>query len=166
MKKFGLIVSVLLLVTACEKQAGEGGTSSISGKVKMIDLEHRDIPGSENIDTLSQYYAADKKVYIIYGSEGVIYDDSFETSWDGSFRFEFLRKGKYTLFVYSECESDTTGLASIQLNNPTYASALANIWHPLCVNEEYPKMMEIEISDNREEVQVEDITIFNIVAAQ
>ena len=166
MKKIGLIVSVLLLVAACQKQAGEGGTSSISGKVKLMDLEHLDVPGSEKIDTISQYYAADKKVYIIYGGEGVIYDDSFETSWDGSFRFEFLRKGKYALFVYSECEADTLGLASIAVSNPAYASALANIWHPLCVNEEYPQMIEVEISDNSEEVQVEDITIFNIVSAQ
>ena len=166
MKKIGIILSVLFLVVACSKQPGEGGTSSIVGKVKMMDLTHLDVPGSESIETLTEYYVADKKVYIIYGDEGEIYDDSFETTWDGSYRFEFLRKGKYTLFVYSECEADTTGLAYYQSTNPTYASALANIWHPLCVNEEYPQIVEVEITDNGEEVQVEDIIVFNIVSAQ
>lgn len=166
MKKGLIVISVLLFLAACDKPAGEGGTASIVGKVKVMDLEHFDLPGQEYIDTSDIYYAADKRVYIIYGDKDLVYDDSFDTSWDGSFRFEYLRKGKYTLFVYSECEGDTVGLASYQKTNPDYAQALANIWHPLCANEEYPLMKEIEITVNGEEAQVGDITTFNIVNNQ
>ena len=166
MKKGFIFISVLLFLAGCDKPAGEGGTASIVGKVKVMDLEHFDLPGQEHIDTSDIYYAADKRVYIIYGDQDVVYDDSFDTSWDGSFRFEHLRKGKYTLFVYSECEGDTVGLASYQKMNPDYAQSLANIWHPLCANEEYPLMKEIEITVNGEEVQAGDITTFNIVNNQ
>ena len=165
-KKISFLLLAFVLINSCQKQAGEGGTSSISGKVMTIDVSHIDVPGSEKIDTLKQYYAAEKEVYIIYGDEDAIYNDSFETSWDGSFRFDFLRKGRYKLFVYSECEKDTIGLASLASTNPQYASGLINIWHPGCVNEEYPQMIEVEIIENREELKLEDIIIFNIVTAQ
>lgn len=126
MKKvlFG-VLSVLLLV-ACDKESGEGGTSVVSGKVLMIDpLGHYD-PLEQKYDT-TEYYTEKEDVYIIYGADAnAVYDDSFETSWDGTYRFEFLRKGEYTLFVYSDCDSCVSGkmpvfqYVNIEENNKAY----------------------------------------------
>ena len=49
-------------------------------------------PAPISVDTLGNYYHADEEVYIIYGDEDNYYDDSYETSFDGSFRFENLEK--------------------------------------------------------------------------
>ena len=38
-----------------------------------------------------------------------IYNDSFETSWDGTYRFDYLRKGNYVLYAYSDCDSCPSG---------------------------------------------------------
>ena len=108
------------------------------------------MPGTnQRVDTLGYYYHADEEVYIIYGDEDNYYDDSYETSFDGSFRFENLRKGTYTVFIYSDCESDTTGLAVINQSNPVYAQQLAStIWKSDCVDGEVAVKMDIEITEN------------------
>lgn len=158
---FLLGISALL---SCQKEAGEGGTSSIVGKITTYDIRHFDVPGgNQYVDTLSAYSSADEEVYIIYGDEDNLYDDSYKTSWDGSFVFENLRKGKYTLFVYSECEADTNGLAALSQTNPTYAQALAStIWHPNCVNGDFPQIVEIEITDNNSVNNLGEISRYNI----
>ena len=52
---------------------------------------------TQSFDTTAFYHAEKEDVYIIYGEDKTdLYDDSFETSWDGTYRFEFLRKGTYT----------------------------------------------------------------------
>ena len=99
MKKGITILSLLLLVAACDKPSGEGGTSAIEGE----------------------------DVYIIYGSDSSsIYNDSFETSWDGTYRFDYLRKGNYVLYAYSDCDSCPSGKepvfweVTIDKNNQLY----------------------------------------------
>ena len=47
------------------------------------------------------YYNADEWVYIIYGDD-VIYGDRLLTNPEGKFEFKYLRKGNYTVYVYSE----------------------------------------------------------------
>jgi len=164
MKKTAFILVGLSLLFSCQKEAGEGGTSSIVGKVITYDLRHFDVPGgSQSVDTLSIYAKADEEVFIVYGEEDNRYDDSYNTSWDGSFSFENLRKGKYTIFVYSECEADTSGLAALSQTNPTYAQELAStIWQPNCVNGDFPHIVEIEITDNHTVYNLGDISIYNI----
>jgi hypothetical protein len=50
------------------------------------------------------YYAGKVDVYIIYGDEAYFGDD-VETNYDGTYEFRYLRKGKYTIFAYSDCDT-------------------------------------------------------------
>lgn len=86
----------------CNKSPGEGGTSSISGKLYRIETN---VFG----DTLAEYYAPDRDVYIVYGGEDPIYDDKFSTSYDGSYAFHNLTKGNYKIFAYSRCDTCASG---------------------------------------------------------
>src|SRR5688500_8864694 len=95
----GLSMSVSILAfAACEKAPGEGGTSSISGKLKVYDVNGLG-------DTVDEYWAMDEDVFIIYGDNDETYDDKFSCSYDGSFRFDYLTPGTYTLFAYSDCDT-------------------------------------------------------------
>ena len=51
-------------------------------------------------DTVT-YVGAKEDLYIIYG-DGTIHNDKVEASYDGSFKFEFLQPGTYTIFGYTE----------------------------------------------------------------
>ncbi len=96
MKNIFLLVLIGLVITSCTKEEGEGGSGSIKGFVYEYKLN---ILG----DTISRYAAADQDVFIIYGNEDTFYDDNIKTSYDGSFKFPYLQKGKYTVFVYEDC---------------------------------------------------------------
>ncbi len=97
MKKahFLFYVPLLLLAAGCLKEPGPGGTSVISGKVYAYDYD------AEMINLRTQYYAPDEDVFIIYGNDSV-YSDRTRTSYDGSYRFGYLRPGTYTIFAYSK----------------------------------------------------------------
>lgn len=92
--------------TACEKDAGEGGASVIAGKVYVVDVWDN----NGVWDTVTPLKLdAEKEVYIIYsGDENDVYDDSFDTHWNGEYRFEYLRKGNYTIYTYADF--DTSGI--------------------------------------------------------
>ncbi len=96
MKNIFLLVIIGIVITSCTKVEGEGGSGSIKGFIYEYKLN---ILG----DTISRYAAADQDVYIIYGNEDTFYDDNIKTSYDGSFVFPYLQKGKYTVFVYEDC---------------------------------------------------------------
>ena len=96
MKNIFLLVIIGLVITSCTKEEGQGGSASIEGFVYEYKLN---ILG----DTISRYSAEDQDVYIIYGNEDTFYDDNIKTSYDGSFAFPYLQKGKYTVFVYEDC---------------------------------------------------------------
>ncbi len=100
--KLPLFFISFLFLTAvfsgCKKVEGPGGSSSIVGKVSIVKL-------APDMDTLDVYFAPKFDVYIIYGDNGVSFDDDVETSYDGSFKFDYLEKGNYTLFVYEDCAS-------------------------------------------------------------
>jgi hypothetical protein len=94
MKKLILFL-IPFAVIACSKDLGVGGSSSISGTVMVVDI----VVGNP-VDTT---YAAGEDVFLLYGTDTIKpYDDSFETSWNGTYKFEYLRKGTYTVFVYSD----------------------------------------------------------------
>ncbi|MHC1706372.1 MAG: hypothetical protein AB9842_02495 [Bacteroidales bacterium] len=94
----GLLLAFLLIFTACEKDPGEGGSSSIKGYVHVTDY-------NTNFLIIQGYYdGANEWVYINYGDD-ISYSERINTGPDGTFEFKYLRKGKYTLYVYSE---DTT----------------------------------------------------------
>ena len=46
---------------------------------------------------------------------GKIYD-KIETNWNGQYRFDYLRKGDYTIFVYA----DSTDILNISYDYPVF----------------------------------------------
>ncbi|MBK7131031.1 MAG: hypothetical protein IPM74_18790 [Crocinitomicaceae bacterium] len=108
MKKSGflLITLVLILASACNKEAGRGGTSSILGKVHVYDINGIG-------DTIAEYDAMDEDVFIIYGENDDTYDDKFSCSFDGTYRFDYLNTGTYTLYAYSRCDTCNDGVQPI-----------------------------------------------------
>lgn len=85
---------IIIIGFACKKPPGPGGNSSIKGKVTMYFYD-------ASTNTFSKKYpAADVDVYIIYGND-VSYGDRIRTDYEGDFEFKFLRKGNYTIYVYS-----------------------------------------------------------------
>ena len=101
MKKINsLAVIVIVLLLSCKKEPGEGGFASIEGKVYI-----------KNYDAYfsilsSQYYQPGETVYIIYGDQTEV-GNTVKTSYDGSFKFNYLRKGKYKVYVIGEDSSIT-----------------------------------------------------------
>lgn len=103
---FYLLFLIVLLITSCVKQeAGEGGKSTISGKVKIHNYNSLGI-------YKESYFAPDEKVYIIYGEDSIPSDD-VDTNPDGYYRFDYLRKGSYTIFAYSKCDTCASGTEAI-----------------------------------------------------
>lgn len=98
MKKYLLLAAAFIVLLSCEKQAGEGGTSTIKGVV-MVKEYNGDFSILRDI-----YPAQDVDVYIIYGDDEV-YGDKFQTGYDGKYEFNYLQNGKYT--IYSLSKSDT-----------------------------------------------------------
>ena len=95
MKQAIILVTICsMMCFSCKKEPGEGGTSSIRGKIMVRDY-------NVTFTTLNaEYDGANRAVYIIYG-EDVTYGDRIRTSFDGVFEFNYLRKGDYTIFTYS-----------------------------------------------------------------
>ena len=112
MRNLIIICAVAFGFIACDKTAGEGGTSIIEGQVYKLytsEVVVNELDGFGNdttykiIDTL--YYQLDEgeDVYVIYDSnEGYIYDDKFKTDYQGRYRFEYLRKGEYTIYTLAD----------------------------------------------------------------
>jgi hypothetical protein len=124
----GCISGLIVLLSACKKEEGVGGTSTITGKVLVRQY-------NANFTVLmEQYYAPDEDVFIIYGDDEA-YGDKFATNYDGTYRFEYLREGEYTVFAYSEDS----------LKYPT--------------NHEIPVIRKVKINGKNQTVVVDDIII-------
>ena len=86
------------LFNACNKDEGLGGSSSLEGYI--YNVIHYDDNLSFRTETIP---AAKEDVYLIFGENK---DDYFgkdtEADNNGLFRFNYLRKGTYIIFAYSE----------------------------------------------------------------
>lgn len=100
MKKILFLLPIILVFTGCSKTEGEGGLATIYGKVKVLDYN------SDFTLLKDEYYAAGEDVFIVYGDDS-IYNDDFKTDYTGTFRFQNLQKGTYTVYALSK---DSTGL--------------------------------------------------------
>lgn len=98
-RKITLLFFAIIALNSCKKIEGQGGSSEIVGKVYFQD---KNING-DNVGDI--YPAQDEKVFIIYGPEGTLHNDDYDSSFDGSYRFEFLTNGTYQIFAYQECPS-------------------------------------------------------------
>ena len=84
---------------------------------------------TQEVDTISYQLDSGKDMYIIYSdNESDFYDDKIETSWNGQYRFDFLRKGDYIIFTYAD-STDALNISydypifkhiKIEANNSTY----------------------------------------------
>lgn len=128
MNKTILIVSSLciLFLFSCSKEAGFGGLSSISGKVYAKDYT----PNSGIIE--AEGYTADMKVYISVEGSGFILQDT-RTDLGGSYKFDGLRKGKYQVWTFTECDT--------------------------CTNNQEAVIQTIEIKDRKEDAVLSDFFI-------
>lgn len=100
------LIWIILLFSSCKKGAGEGGTSSIRGKVYA---KYYDKIFYALIDSA---YAPDVDMYIIYGDE-FTFGERQRTAYDGSYEFKYLRNGSYKIYAYSR---DSTGAYKNQAN--------------------------------------------------
>jgi len=129
MKKLLFTIAIASVMASCSKDPGVGGSATISGTLKVSEVLNG-VP-QPAVD------ADQEDVYLIYGSDTTkVYDDNFETSWNGKFNFDHLKKGTYTLFVYSET------------NYMNYDGA------------DYPVFTTIEIDKNGQAIELDDITIY------
>ena len=106
---------VVFFVSSCEKEAGEGGTSTIQGSVYKLSTYYNVL--TQQVDTISYQLDSKKDVYIIYSdNENDFYDDNVETNWNGQYRFGNLIKDIYTPFVYS----DSTDALNLHYEYPIF----------------------------------------------
>ena len=128
MKPLLLIGAFLIALTSCKKGAGDGGTSTLRGKIYGIDYN------ADFSMRLDSGYVPDENVYIIYG-DNKTYDDNTNTSYDGTYEFKYLRKGKYTIYAYSKDSATAVAFGTKAV------------------------LQTVEITDNRSTVEVADIKI-------
>jgi len=143
MKNFLIICALAIGFTACEKDAGEGGTSVIEGQVYKIHTFQNSLTGE--MDTLYYQLDSGKDVFIIYSAnETGVYDDKFETDYNGRYHFQYLRKGDYTIYTYTDSTQSM----------PDPAIPADNL-----VEYDYPIFKHIKISSNNSDNSVEDFVI-------
>ncbi|MCX6294935.1 MAG: hypothetical protein NTX97_02525 [Bacteroidetes bacterium] len=97
MKKILILftIALTLIITSCKKPAGEGGNSTITGKIHTTNYN------STFTVVNAVYDSPDQDVYIIYGDDAT-YGNKTKTGPDGVFEFKYLRKGNYKIYVYSK----------------------------------------------------------------
>jgi hypothetical protein len=134
MRNLLIICAIAIGFTACEKSAGEGGTSVIEGQVYKIFTFQNPTTGAW--DTSYFQLDAGRDVFIIYSNDNTeLYDDKFDTDYNGKYHFEYLRKGEYTIYTYADSTDNS------------------NVKH------EYPVFKQITISSNNSTNTVGDFII-------
>lgn len=128
-------ISAAVLFTSCKKEAGDGGNSSIKGRVTKELRVVLNNPGT----AVGTFPAADQDVYIIYGDH-VSPDDRVQTNFDGEYEFLYLRPGNYKVYVFS---NDT--------------NAVAVPWD----EEHMTVLKELEITDNEQQLVADDMTVYD-----
>ena len=120
---FVMAASMCLIFNGCKKIAGEGGTSSITGKVfaKDYDATFTILQG--------EYYVPDKWVFIIYG-DAADYSNKIRTNYDGTYEFKYLRPGNYRVYAYSKDTLLQTNAEIAKIQDVTIKKQYQEIWVP------------------------------------
>lgn len=117
-----LAFASVLFFGSCKKGAGEGGKATISGKIYAVNYN-----ATLKADS---GFVGDYKVYINYGDETGISND-VSTDYNGVFNFNYLRKGKYTVWVYSKKSTlyvlDSSITKSVEITDKTQTIDLGTI---------------------------------------
>lgn len=98
MKKF-VILLITLFTISCSKEEGFGGLATIQGKVFAKNF-------NSSGTLIAQGYRGDVAVYISKHDDPN-YFDKVDSSYDGSYRFQFLQKGTYDIWAFGDCDSCT-----------------------------------------------------------
>lgn len=93
-----LIGAGLFGLNSCKKYEGEGGKSSLTGKIVI----NQNLYVNGVLSQTVTYDGAKEDVYLVYGNDDLIYDDKVEANYDGTYTFKYLQPGTYTVFAYSE----------------------------------------------------------------
>ena len=125
---FFLVFVTLIMFISCSKTEGPGGSSTIYGQVWAINYNY------ELTNKLGEHWAQEEDVYIMYGNDTIPSDD-VKTGYNGTYWFQFLQEGEYTIYVMSE---DTTF---------THSSG------------KYPVKTTVTISENGETIEAPLLTI-------
>jgi hypothetical protein len=95
---FTLLISSILVLSACKKYEGVGGRSKIVGKLTVNEKLYINGVLAQTVS----YPGSTEDVYIVYGTQDSIFDDKIECNYDGAFSFNNLFPGTYTVFAYNE----------------------------------------------------------------
>ncbi len=100
------LLAISCMLSSCAKEEGEGGKGTIFGTVyKIIDDGNIAFENGTYVFKKDTFSAKDEDVFIIYGDNQNGFDDKTSTSYNGTFRFDYLRDGKYTLYSLSDLAS-------------------------------------------------------------
>lgn len=108
MKKYFYLLTKLvclgLVFVSCEKKEGEGGSGNIVGKVYKIINDGAIELDSNGFYTFAKdtFPACDEDVFIVYGDNEYGYDDKVSTNHNGTYKFNYLNDGKYTIYSFSD----------------------------------------------------------------
>lgn len=122
----GCFIAVVFI--SCKKQPGEGGFATIKGRLYVKNYD----PTFTVL--LSEYYLPGEFVYIKYGDNNEV-GDNVRTTNDGTFIFNYLRKGKYKVYAIGKDNSKPS------LNIPKET------------------LVEIEIKEKKQVVNLSDLVI-------
>lgn len=103
-----LAVSIFIF-NSCKKVEGQGGSSTIKGKIIVNNYN----AGGSILE--GTYAGVDEDVYIIYGDGSTTSNDRVRTSYDGTFEFNYLQDGKYTIYTFEEVLPEPTSAAKKQV---------------------------------------------------
>jgi len=120
-----LLLAFLPLFMSCKHEEGKGGLATIKGKVYAKDY-------NSNGGLVDEGYIGGVKVYISKHGDPNYFDD-YNTSYDGSFQFNFLYEGTYDIWVFGDCDN--------------------------CRWDQVYQLKTIEVNEKREVVVMEDINI-------
>jgi hypothetical protein len=90
-----LVILISATLFSCSKEAGDGGNSTIYGKIIAYNYN------AEFTNLRGIYPAADEDVYLTYG-EDRSYSERIRSNYEGIYEFKYLRPGDYTIYVYSK----------------------------------------------------------------
>ena len=93
--QFTFLAFISLFVSSCAKEAGEGGSSTLKGRVYGYDINTSGV-------VTDSAAVQDARVFISYGDNTTVDDDTW-SSFTGEYISRGLQKGRYTVFTYSQC---------------------------------------------------------------
>ena len=104
--------TLAIFLYCCKKDPGEGGRASIKGKIFTVNYN------STLVVPLDSGFIGGQKVHIIYGDETAV-GKSQDSNNNGAYEFDFLRKGKYKVYVYTKTKNGMLDSAVVQTGEIT-----------------------------------------------